>query len=65
MQFSLLALFIFVICVIPQYSHKGAPHHGQSAWKKLFGLHRVSQSKHAFIPVRFFTASTAIEPASH
>ncbi|KAM9859331.1 uncharacterized protein ACBR49_009089 [Aulostomus maculatus] len=34
-----------------QSSHKGAPRHGQSPWKRLFGLHKTSQSKHTFIPV--------------
>ncbi|XP_073324890.1 uncharacterized protein [Pagrus major] len=33
-----------------QFSHKGAPRHNQSPWKRLFGLHRASQSKHTFIP---------------
>ncbi|XP_070759212.1 coiled-coil domain-containing protein 30 [Enoplosus armatus] len=33
-----------------QSCHKGAPHHGQSPWKRLFGLHKASQSKHTFIP---------------
>ncbi|XP_053171524.1 coiled-coil domain-containing protein 30 [Scomber japonicus] len=33
-----------------QSPHKGAPHHGQSPWKRLFGLHKASQSKHTFIP---------------
>ncbi|XP_037633075.1 coiled-coil domain-containing protein 30 isoform X2 [Sebastes umbrosus] len=34
-----------------QSSHKGAPpRHGQSPWKRLFGLHKASQSKHTFIP---------------
>ncbi|XP_026163098.1 coiled-coil domain-containing protein 30 isoform X2 [Mastacembelus armatus] len=31
--------------------HKGAPRHGQSPWRRLFGLHKTSQSKHTFIPV--------------
>ncbi|XP_038551716.1 coiled-coil domain-containing protein 30 isoform X6 [Micropterus salmoides] len=30
--------------------HKGAPCHGQTPWKRLFGLHKASQSKHTFIP---------------
>ncbi|XP_029286623.1 coiled-coil domain-containing protein 30 isoform X10 [Cottoperca gobio] len=34
-----------------QSSHKGAPRHGQSPWKRLFGLHKAAQSKHTFIPV--------------
>ncbi|KAL3978377.1 hydroxycarboxylic acid receptor 2/3 [Sarotherodon galilaeus] len=34
---------------ISQAAHKGAPRHGQSAWKKLFGL-KSSQNKHTFIP---------------
>ncbi|XP_068568360.1 coiled-coil domain-containing protein 30 isoform X2 [Cebidichthys violaceus] len=34
-----------------QSSHKGAPRHGQSPWKRLFGLHKASQSKHTFIPI--------------
>ncbi|XP_039856609.1 coiled-coil domain-containing protein 30 isoform X2 [Simochromis diagramma] len=34
---------------VSQAAHKGAPHHGQSAWKKLFGL-KSSQNKHTFIP---------------
>ncbi|XP_056220642.1 coiled-coil domain-containing protein 30 [Seriola aureovittata] len=33
-----------------QYPHKGAPRHGQSPWRRLFGLHKASQSKHTFIP---------------
>ncbi|XP_051270550.1 coiled-coil domain-containing protein 30 [Dicentrarchus labrax] len=33
-----------------QSCHKGAPHHGQSPWKRLFGLHKASQSKHTLIP---------------
>ncbi|XP_028261011.1 coiled-coil domain-containing protein 30 isoform X2 [Parambassis ranga] len=33
-----------------QCTHKGAACHGQSAWKKLFGLHKALQSKHTFIP---------------
>ncbi|XP_035518576.1 coiled-coil domain-containing protein 30 [Morone saxatilis] len=33
-----------------QSCHKGAPRHGQSPWKRLFGLHKASQSKHTFIP---------------
>ncbi|XP_027135426.1 coiled-coil domain-containing protein 30 isoform X2 [Larimichthys crocea] len=33
-----------------QTSHKGAPRHGQSPWKRLFGLHKASQNKHTFIP---------------
>ncbi|XP_039652615.1 coiled-coil domain-containing protein 30 isoform X2 [Perca fluviatilis] len=33
-----------------QSSHKGAPRHSQSPWKRLFGLHKASQSKHTFIP---------------
>ncbi|XP_049893956.1 coiled-coil domain-containing protein 30 isoform X2 [Epinephelus moara] len=32
-----------------QSSHKGAPRHSQSPWKRLFG-HKASQSKHTFIP---------------
>ncbi|KAI3369959.1 hypothetical protein L3Q82_024761 [Scortum barcoo] len=36
---------------VHQASHKGAARHGQSPWKRLFGLHKASQSKHAFIPV--------------
>ncbi|XP_008287855.1 coiled-coil domain-containing protein 30 [Stegastes partitus] len=35
---------------VRQSSHKGAPRHGQSAWKRLLGLHKASQSKHTFIP---------------
>ncbi|XP_005724671.1 golgin subfamily B member 1 isoform X2 [Pundamilia nyererei] len=34
---------------VSQAAHKGAPRHGQSAWKKLFGL-KSSQNKHTFIP---------------
>ncbi|XP_028431191.1 coiled-coil domain-containing protein 30 isoform X2 [Perca flavescens] len=33
-----------------QSSHKGAPRHSQSPWKRLFGLHKASQSKHTFVP---------------
>ncbi|CAK6952591.1 coiled-coil domain-containing protein 30 [Scomber scombrus] len=33
-----------------QSPHKGAPRNGQSPWKRLFGLHKASQSKHTFIP---------------
>ncbi|KAM9361304.1 coiled-coil domain-containing protein 30 [Symphorus nematophorus] len=33
-----------------QSSPKRAPRHGQSPWKRLFGLHKASQSKHTFIP---------------
>uniref|UniRef100_UPI0037E74B79 coiled-coil domain-containing protein 30 n=1 Tax=Semicossyphus pulcher TaxID=241346 RepID=UPI0037E74B79 len=33
-----------------QSSHKGAPRHHQNPWKRLFGLHKASQSKHTFIP---------------
>nr|XP_029132155.1 coiled-coil domain-containing protein 30-like isoform X2 [Labrus bergylta] len=33
-----------------QSSHKGAPHYHQNPWKRLFGLHKASQSKHTFIP---------------
>ncbi|XP_071349975.1 coiled-coil domain-containing protein 30 [Trachinotus anak] len=33
-----------------QYPHKGASRHGQSPWRRLFGLHKASQSKHTFIP---------------
>ncbi|KAM8756407.1 coiled-coil domain-containing protein 30 isoform 2-T2 [Acanthopagrus schlegelii] len=33
-----------------QFSHKGAPRHNQSPWRRLFGLHRASQGKHTFIP---------------
>ncbi|XP_044073763.1 coiled-coil domain-containing protein 30 isoform X2 [Siniperca chuatsi] len=33
-----------------QSCHKEAPHHGQSSWKRLFGLHKAAQSKHTFIP---------------
>ncbi|KAG7244735.1 hypothetical protein INR49_029754 [Caranx melampygus] len=29
-----------------QHPHKGAPCHGQSPWRRLFGLHKASQSKH-------------------
>ncbi|XP_044205901.1 coiled-coil domain-containing protein 30 isoform X1 [Thunnus albacares] len=35
---------------VHQSPHKGAPRHGQSPWKRLFGLHKASQSKHTFIP---------------
>ena len=50
--------------VIPQSSHKGAlPRHGQSPWKRLFGLHKASQSKHTFIPVCLFIYSNV--SASH
>ncbi|XP_029907455.1 coiled-coil domain-containing protein 30 [Myripristis murdjan] len=31
-------------------SHQGAPHHSQSPWKRLFGLHKAAQSKRTFIP---------------
>ncbi|KAM6947903.1 coiled-coil domain-containing protein 30 [Lycodopsis pacificus] len=34
-----------------QSSHKGAPRHGQSPWKRLFGLHKASRSKHTCIPI--------------
>ncbi|XP_071751396.2 uncharacterized protein LOC139908553 isoform X1 [Centroberyx gerrardi] len=33
-----------------QSPHKGSPRHGQSPWKRLFGLHKAAQSKHIFIP---------------
>ncbi|XP_069546939.1 coiled-coil domain-containing protein 30 isoform X2 [Brachyistius frenatus] len=33
-----------------QSTHKGAPRHGQGSWKRLFGLHKASQSKTTFIP---------------
>ncbi|XP_029989962.1 coiled-coil domain-containing protein 30 [Sphaeramia orbicularis] len=33
-----------------QSSHKGALRHSQNPWKRLFGLHKASQSKNAFIP---------------
>ncbi|KAM4613744.1 coiled-coil domain-containing protein 30 [Polymixia lowei] len=33
-----------------QSPHKGAPRHGQSPWKRLFGLRKAAQSKHTFIP---------------
>ncbi|XP_040890342.1 paramyosin isoform X2 [Toxotes jaculatrix] len=33
-----------------QSPHKGAPRHGQSPWRRLFGLHKASQSKHTLIP---------------
>ncbi|KAM7006459.1 coiled-coil domain-containing protein 30 [Tautogolabrus adspersus] len=33
-----------------QSSHKGAPHYHQNPWKRLFGLHKASQSKHTFVP---------------
>ncbi|KAM3878026.1 uncharacterized protein ACN63O_001863 [Diretmus argenteus] len=36
-----------------QYGHKGAPRHGHSPWKRLFGLHKAAQSKHTFIPAEF------------
>ncbi|XP_054866420.1 coiled-coil domain-containing protein 30 [Amphiprion ocellaris] len=35
---------------VRQSTHKGAPRHGQSAWKRLLGLHKASQCKHSFIP---------------
>ncbi|XP_059185064.1 coiled-coil domain-containing protein 30 [Centropristis striata] len=35
---------------VHQSTHKGAPRHSQSPWKRLFGLHKASQSKHTFIP---------------
>ncbi|XP_078104911.1 coiled-coil domain-containing protein 30 isoform X2 [Sander vitreus] len=31
-------------------AHQGAPRHSQSPWKRLFGLHKASQSKNTFIP---------------
>ncbi|XP_063766669.1 coiled-coil domain-containing protein 30 isoform X2 [Eleginops maclovinus] len=31
-------------------AHQGATRHSQSPWKRLFGLHRAAQRKHAFIP---------------
>ncbi|XP_068170642.1 coiled-coil domain-containing protein 30 isoform X2 [Antennarius striatus] len=33
-----------------KFPHKGSPRYGQSPWKRLFGLHKASQSKHACIP---------------
>ncbi|XP_072238041.1 uncharacterized protein [Leuresthes tenuis] len=33
-----------------QSTHKRAPRHLQSAWKRLLGFHKTSQSRHAFIP---------------
>ncbi|XP_041639016.1 coiled-coil domain-containing protein 30 isoform X2 [Cheilinus undulatus] len=33
-----------------QSPHKGAVRHHQNPWKRLFGLHKASQSKHTFIP---------------
>ncbi|XP_022065507.2 coiled-coil domain-containing protein 30 isoform X2 [Acanthochromis polyacanthus] len=35
---------------VRQPSHKGAPRHGQSAWKRLLGLHKAAQCKHSFVP---------------
>ncbi|XP_054472379.1 coiled-coil domain-containing protein 30 [Anoplopoma fimbria] len=34
-----------------QSFHKGAPRGIQSPWRRLFGLHKASQSKHTFIPI--------------
>ncbi|XP_026204831.1 coiled-coil domain-containing protein 30 isoform X2 [Anabas testudineus] len=52
-----------------QSPHREAPHHGQSPWKRLFGLHKASQSKCTFIPAeaRQFTgqASSAEREFSH
>ncbi|XP_049440747.1 coiled-coil domain-containing protein 30 isoform X3 [Epinephelus fuscoguttatus] len=44
-----------------QSSHKGAPRHSQSPWKRLFG-HKASQSKHTFIPTE--TRHLAGQPSS-
>lgn len=60
---SLLGTEAQVLSTSPhQFSHKGAPHHGQSPWKRLFGLHkeRASQSKHTFIPVCPFIYSNIL-----
>ncbi|XP_040015432.1 coiled-coil domain-containing protein 30 [Xiphias gladius] len=32
-----------------QSPHKGVPRHGQSPWRRLFGLHTALKSKHTFI----------------
>ncbi|KAL6111949.1 ccdc30 [Pungitius sinensis] len=34
-----------------QFPLKGVPGHGRSPWKRLFGLHKGSQSKLTFIPI--------------
>ncbi|KAM7422820.1 hypothetical protein PAMA_010723 [Pampus argenteus] len=40
---------------------QGAPRQSQSPWKRLFGLHKASQSKHTFIPaeVRHLAVQTS------
>ncbi|KAK2915198.1 hypothetical protein Q8A73_005792 [Channa argus] len=43
-----------------QSAHKGAPRHSQSPWKRLFGLHKVSQSKHIPVEVRCLTGQSSI-----
>ncbi|XP_067360916.1 coiled-coil domain-containing protein 30 isoform X3 [Channa argus] len=48
-----------------QSAHKGAPRHSQSPWKRLFGLHKVSQSKHIpvcsyMVEVRCLTGQSSI-----
>ncbi|XP_034387793.1 coiled-coil domain-containing protein 30 [Cyclopterus lumpus] len=44
-----------------QSCHKGAPHHGQSPWKRLFGLHKASHSKNTFIPIEARHLASSIE----
>ncbi|KAK2861956.1 hypothetical protein Q5P01_001489 [Channa striata] len=43
-----------------QTPHQGAPRHSQSPWKRLFGIHKASQSKPVSAEVRYLTGQSSI-----